>query len=97
MSELTKTPQSEVKKTPSKNFRPSFELVLGFEKYWNQKFIADPHTRPLASKFPSIKKLIEDAYFTGASVVVEGDHECLVCHQNTKITPDEQRKVAKLL
>jgi len=93
MSKPAQSPQSKaVEKAPSQNFKPSGELVLGFEKYWNKKFVADPHARPLSNRFPQIKKLIEDAYFTGASVVVQGEHECKICGQNTCYTLREQDK-----
>lgn len=96
MGLFDKKPQSEVKKTSApkkKVWEPSPELRDSFEKYWVAKFLSDKQIKTVCLRFAFIKPMVQDAYFTGASVTVEGENTCAVCHQNTTLTDEKQGEI----
>lgn len=77
-------------------WKPSAELVVSFEKWWDEnvrKIRANPKARGI--NLEMLRPMAESAFFTGASCTTKGAHECIVCHQNTDLTPEQQKERAQ--
>lgn len=91
---MEKSPQPQIKEEPIKDWKPSPELQKAFEEYWKKKFVFNDKARRIIFRFPFVRTMVEDAYFTAASVIVKGKHVCQVCFQNTDLTEEEQEAKA---